>query len=57
MIDYKEEYKKEFETSHFWYKNNKIQLLWYLWEAGKDKKDLSLSLRGSSNQRVIYINK
>ena len=30
IIDYKKENKNQFETSHFWFKNNKIQLLWYL---------------------------
>ena len=30
IIDYMNEYKNEFKSSHFWYKNNKIQLLWYL---------------------------
>ena len=37
------EYKNEFKSSHFWYKNNKIQLLWYLWESNKDKKDLIIT--------------
>ena len=43
IIDYETEYKNEFRSSHFWYKNNMIQLLWYLWEAGKDKKDLKIT--------------
>lgn len=43
IIDYMTEYKKTFRSSHFWYKNNKIQLLWYLWEANKDKKDLIIT--------------
>ena len=43
IIDYMTEYKNEFRSSHFWYKNNKIQLLWYLWEANKDKKDLIIT--------------
>ena len=43
IIDYMTEYKNEFKSSHFWYKNNKIQLLWYLWEANKDKKDLIIT--------------
>ena len=30
MTKLKNEYKNEFKTSHFWFKNNKIQLLWYL---------------------------
>ncbi len=43
IIDYMTEYKNTFKNSHFWYKNNKIQLLWYLWEANKDKKDLIIT--------------
>lgn len=43
IIDFKEEYKKDFKNSHFWKKNKTIQLLWYLWENGKDKKDLVIT--------------
>lgn len=43
IIDYMTEYKNTFRSSHFWYKNNKIQLLWYLWEANKDKNDLIIT--------------
>ena len=43
IIDYMTEYKNTFRSSHFWYKNNKIQLLWYLWEENKDKKDLIIT--------------
>ena len=43
IIDYMTEYKNTFRSSHLWYKNNKIQLLWYLWEANKDKKDLIIT--------------
>lgn len=43
IIDFENEYKNEFRSSHFWYKNNKIQLLWYLWEPGKDKKDYKIT--------------
>ena len=39
IIDFETEYKNEFKSSHFWYKNSKIELLWYLWEPNKDKKD------------------
>lgn len=39
IIDYMSEYKNTFKSSHFWHKNCKIQLLWYLWEENKDKKD------------------
>ena len=43
IIDYMNEYKNEFKTSHFWFKNNTIQLLWYLWEPKKDTKDLKIT--------------
>lgn len=43
IIDYMTEYQNTFKTSHFFYKNKKIELLWYLWEAGKDKKDLIIT--------------
>ena len=39
IINYMEEYKNDFYTSHFWFKNNKIQIVWYLWEKNKKKKD------------------
>ncbi len=40
IIDYMNEYKNSFETSHFLSKNSQLQILWYLWEKGKDKNDL-----------------
>ena len=43
IIDFENEFKNEFKSSHFWFKNNKIQLLWYLWEPGKDKKDYKIT--------------
>lgn len=43
IIDYDTEYKNTFDSSHFWFKNNKIQLLWYLFETGKDKKDYKIT--------------
>ena len=43
IIDFENEYKNELKSSHFWFKNNKIQLLWYLWEPGKDKKDYKIT--------------
>ena len=52
IIDYMTEYKNEFKSSHFWYKNNKIQLLWYLWEANKDKKDLIIT-----NEQLLELEK
>src|SRR5574344_469403 len=43
IIDYMNEYKNKFKSSHFWFKNNTIQLLWYLWEPNKDTKDLKIT--------------
>ena len=43
IIDYMSEYKNDFYFSHFWFKNNTIQLLWYLWEPNKDIKDLKIT--------------
>ena len=43
IIDFMTEYKNEFKSSHFWFKNNTIQLLWYLWEPNKDSKDLKIT--------------
>lgn len=43
IIDYMNEYKNEFQFSHFWFKNNTIQLLWYLWEPNKNIKDLKIT--------------
>lgn len=43
MIDYNNEYKNEFETSHFWFKNNKIQIIWYLHEDNKEKLDFRIT--------------
>ncbi len=39
IIDYTTEFANEFRSSHFWFKNNKIQLMWYLHENNKDKLD------------------
>lgn len=43
IINYMEEYKNTFYTSHFWYKNNKIQIIWYLFEPETPKKDLKVT--------------
>lgn len=43
IIDYKSEYKNEFRSSHFWFKNNTIQLLWYYYEPSKDTRDLKIT--------------
>lgn len=37
IIDYNSEYKNDFRTSHFWFKNKKIQLLWHLWTPEGNK--------------------
>ncbi len=43
IIDYMSEYKNSFDSSHFWFKNNTIQVLWYLWEPNKDVRDLKIT--------------
>ena len=43
IINFEEEYKEEFETSQFWYKNNKLQILWYLWEEGKERQEFKIT--------------
>ena len=43
IINYMEEWKNDFRHSHFWMKNNTIQLLWYLWEPNKDFKDFKIT--------------
>lgn len=43
MIDFNTEYKNNFETSHFWFKNNKLQILWYLHEDSKEKLDFKVT--------------
>lgn len=43
VINYMEEYKNDFFNSHFWYKNNRIQIIWYLYEQGINKKDLKVT--------------
>ena len=50
IIDYMSEYKNTFDTSHFWFKNNTIQLFWYLWEPNKDTKDLKIT-----NQKLLEL--
>ncbi len=39
IINYMTEYKNEFFSSHFWYKNKKIQIIWYLYEPNKNKNE------------------
>lgn len=43
IINYMDEYKHSFYKSHFWYKNNKIQIVWYLYEPNIDKKNLKIT--------------
>ena len=43
IINYMEEYKNTFYISHFWFKNNQIQIVWYLWEEEKKKKNLKVT--------------
>lgn len=43
IINYMDEYKNEFYSSHFWYKNKKIEIVWYLYEEGKKKDDLTIT--------------
>lgn len=39
MIDYNTEYTKTFKTSSFWIKNNLLLLMFYFWEAEKNRLD------------------
>lgn len=43
IINYMDEYKNEFYSSHFWFKNNKIQIIWYFYEPDKNKNDLRIT--------------
>ena len=43
IINYMDEWKNDFKDSHFWFKNNTIQLLWYLWEPNKDNKKFKIT--------------
>lgn len=43
IINYMDEYKNEFYSSHFWFKNNKIQIIWYFYEPDKNKNDLKIT--------------
>ena len=42
IINYMEEYKNTFFTSHFWEKNKLTQIVWYLNEEGKPKDQLRI---------------
>ena len=43
MIDYMTEYQNEFLSSHFWFKNNRLEIMWYLHEDDKDKLDFKIT--------------
>ena len=43
IINYMDEYKNEFYSSHFWFKNNKIQIIWYFYEPDKNKNELRIT--------------
>lgn len=43
IINYDDEIKNPFRKSHFWYKNNKVQIIWYLWEPNKKKSDFRIT--------------
>lgn len=43
MIDFMTEYKNEFFNSHFWFKNNRLEIMWYLHEDNKDKLDFKIT--------------
>lgn len=43
IINYMDEWKNHFKDSHFWFKNNTIQLLWYLWEPNKNNKEYKIT--------------
>ena len=43
IINYMEEYKNTFYTSHFWYKNKLIEIIWYLHEDDKPKSDFKIT--------------
>ena len=43
MIDYMTEYKNDFLSSHFWFKNNRLEIMWYLHEDNKDKLDFKIT--------------
>ena len=43
IINYMTEYQKSFYTSHFWFKNNKIEIIWYLYDPNKNKDDFIIT--------------
>ena len=43
IINYMTEYANSFKNSHFWFKNHKLEILWYLYEDNKDNLDFVLT--------------
>lgn len=43
MIDFMTEYKYNFKSSHFWFKNQKLEILWYMYEDNKNKYDFKIT--------------
>ena len=43
IIDYMNEYKNAFFSSHFWFKNSRLEIMWYLYEDSKDKLDFKIT--------------
>lgn len=43
VINYMEEHKNIFYTSHFWKKNKRLQIIWYLHESGKPKNEFKIT--------------
>lgn len=43
IINYMNEYKNDFYNSHFYYKNKKIQIVWYLNEENKTKNEFKIT--------------
>lgn len=43
IINYMNEYKSSFYTSHFWYKNKMMEIVWYKYEDGKSKSDFVIT--------------
>lgn len=58
IINYMEEYKKDFYESSFWEKNNKILLVFYQWKKELDKKDYvvkDIMLHEFSDEDLVVI--
>lgn len=42
IINYMEEYDKSFENSSFWQKNEKLLMMFYLWDKDQERKDYTI---------------